>query len=94
VQCQLNVRQELTQARTRAISLARAITRAAGLRIRSGRTETFLIRLAALDLPASMKTTLSPLQSVIEVLDDELTSADEQFAAMVAADPMVNRLTT
>ena len=34
VQSQLNVRQELTQARTRAISLARAITRAAGLRIR------------------------------------------------------------
>lgn len=31
VQCRLNVRQELTQARTRAISLARGITRAAGL---------------------------------------------------------------
>jgi transposase len=52
VQSQLNVRQELVQARTRAISLARAITRAAGLRVRSGRTETFLTRLDALDLPA------------------------------------------
>ena len=41
VQCQLNVRAELTQARTRAISLVRAITRAAGFRIRSGRTERF-----------------------------------------------------
>ena len=30
VQCQLNVRAELTRARTRSISLARAITRAAG----------------------------------------------------------------
>jgi transposase len=37
VQCRLNVRQELTQARTRSISLARSITRTAGLRIRTGR---------------------------------------------------------
>ena len=94
VQCRLNVRSELTQARTRAISLARSITRAAGLRIRSGRTETFLVRLAALDMPASMKSTLSPLRSVIEILDDELLNADEQFEALVAADPMVKRLTT
>ena len=94
VQCQLNVRAELTQARTRAISLARAITRAAGLRIRSGRTETFLARLAALELSASMKATFSPLRSLIEVLDDELTCADERFEAMVAADPVLTRLTT
>ena len=94
VQCRLNVRQEVTQARTRAISLARAITRAAGLRIRSGRTETFLTRLAALELPASMKTTLSPLRSLIEIVDDELVAADAAFSALVAADPMVKRLTT
>jgi transposase len=94
VQCRLNVRQELTQARTRAISLARAITRAAGLRIRSGRTETFLDRLAGLELPAAMKTTLSPLRSIIEVLDDELVNADEGFETMAGADPVVTRLTT
>jgi transposase len=94
VQSQLNVRQELVQARTRAISLARAITRAAGFRVRSGRTETFLTRINALDLPVAMKTTLLPLRSVIEVLDDELASADQQFAALVANDAVVKRLTT
>lgn len=41
-----------------------------------------------------MKTTLSPLRSVIEILDDELLNADEQFEALVAAEPMVKRLTT
>jgi len=41
-----------------------------------------------------MKGTLTPLRSVIEILDDELTTADEQFEAMVAADPIVKRLTT
>lgn len=94
VQCRLNVRRDLTQARTRAISLARGITRAAGFRVRSGRTETFLERLAGLDLTPSMKITLSPLRSVIEVLDDELENADQQFESLVESDPVVKRLTT
>ena len=41
-----------------------------------------------------MKGTLSPLRSVIEILDDELATADEQFENMIAADPIVKRLTT
>jgi transposase len=90
----LNVRRELTDSRTRAILIARAITRAEGFRIRSGRTETFLDRLAALELPASMTATLLPLRSVIEVLDDELAAADDQFAKRVAADPVAQRLMT
>jgi transposase len=94
VQSMLNVRRELTDSRTRAISLARAITRGAGFRIRSGRTETFLDRLAALELPASMTATLLPLRSVIEVLDDELATADDQFATLVADDPVATRLMT
>jgi transposase len=94
VQQMLNVRQELTDSRTRAISLARAITRGAGFRIRSGRTETFLDRLTALDLPESMTATLVPLRTVIEVLDDELATADDHFEKLVAADPVVKRLTT
>ena len=94
VQCRLNVRQELVQARTRAISLTRSITRAIGLRLRGGRTETFLTRLAALDIPPAMTVTLSPLCRVIEVLDHELARADAQFEQVVASDPIVKRLTT
>ncbi|HEX7780602.1 MAG TPA: hypothetical protein VF424_15240, partial [Vicinamibacterales bacterium] len=94
VQSQLNVRQALVQARTRAISLTRAITRAAEFRVRSGRTATFLTRLDALELPAPMTTTLLPLRRLIEVLDDELASADDRFAAMGTNDVVVKRLTT
>jgi transposase len=94
VQAQLNIRRELTDSRTRAISLARAIIRGAGFRIRSGATHTFLRRVTELDVPASMTETLSPLRSVIEVLDEELTRADETFAKLVADDPIVTRLTT
>jgi transposase len=41
-----------------------------------------------------MKATRSPRRSVIEIFDDELASADEQFAALVGTDPIVKRLTT
>jgi transposase len=41
-----------------------------------------------------MKATLVPLRSLIEVLDEELARADDQFAAMVADDDVVKRLTT
>jgi hypothetical protein len=40
------------------------------LRIRSGGAETFLARLAALELSASMKTTLAPLRSLIDTVDE------------------------
>ena len=94
VQAQLNVRRELTDSRTRAISLARAITRGAGLRIRSGSTGSFLVRVAALDLPSSITETLAPLQRLIAVLNEELATADDRFATIAAQDPVVTRLTT
>jgi transposase len=94
VQDDLNVRSELVQARVRAMALARAITRAAGYRLRSGASESFLTRLAALDLPAAMADTLAPLQQVIDVLDHELARADARFATRVATDPVVQRLMT
>jgi len=94
VQWHLNVRRELTDSRTRAISLARAITRGAGLRVRSGSTASFLVRVSALDLPSSISETLTPLQRQIAILNEELVTADERFATIAAQDPVVARLTT
>ena len=94
VQAQLNIRRELTEARTRAISLTRALVRGGGFRIRSGSTDSFLTRVAALDLPLGMTDTLAPMRRVIELLNTELTKADETFATHVAEDCVVRRLTT
>jgi transposase len=94
VQCRLNVRHGLTEARTRASSLTRSMTRAAGLRIRSGRTETFLARVALLEMPSTLQMTIAPLRALIDVLDEELVKADAQFEKRVASDPIVKRLTT
>ena len=94
VQWHLNIRREIVAARTRAISVIRAITRGMGYRIAGGATETFGQRLAALDLPADVTASLSPLRHVMDVLDEELVRADAHFADLVAADPVVKRLTT
>ncbi len=94
MQAHLNVRRELTDSRTRAISLARAITRGAGLRIRSGSTGSFLVRVAALDVPSAIAETLAPLQRVIAVLNDELATADDRLARIAAQHRIVARLTT
>ena len=94
VQWHLNIRHDLVNARTRAIAVARAITRGAGYRIASGATETVVTRLAALDLPTAMRESLAPVHHVMEVLDEELAKADAHFAALTADDPVVKRLTT
>jgi len=94
VQSRLNIRRELTDSRTRAISVARAITRGAGFHLRSGSTESFLNRITALELPSSLTETLSPLRNMIEALNEELARADDTFAQLVAEDPVVTRLTT
>jgi len=94
VQCRLNVRTEITPARTRAISVARAMTRSAGVRIPSGKAEPVATRLCGLERSPAMKETLSPLRTIIEVCTDELAAADAPCEAIGAGDPMVRRLTT
>ena len=75
MQWQLNIRRELVAARTRAISVVRAITRHTGYRIAGGATDTFLQRVADLKLPVPLEETLSPVRKVMEVLDQELAQA-------------------
>jgi transposase len=79
---------------TGAIAVARAITRGAGYRIARGATDTFVTRLATLDLPTAMRESLVPVHHVMEVLDEELAKADAHFAALTADNPVVKRLTT
>lgn len=94
VQTDLNIRRELVDTRTRLISISRAVTRAAGYRLASGVTETFLQRLAALELPAAIADRLRPIHPVITVLEQELAAADTRVATLAASDPVVQRLTT
>ena len=81
-------------ARTRGISVARAITRDAGYRIASGATDRFLQRVAALQLPPALDEALAPIRHVMEVLDEELSCLDTNFETVIADDPVIKRLMT
>jgi transposase len=94
IQAQLLIRDHLIQTRNRAMSMVRALTRAEGLRIRSGSPETFLRRLAALDLSPILHGTLAPLREAIQCMTTQIQAADAQVAALVMQDPMIARLTT
>ena len=91
---QLNVRRELLDARTRLIAVGRAITRWQGYRIAGGATDTFVPRLAAVDLPVAGSESRVPVRSVMELLNQALAAADQRFEALVAEDPSGTRLTT
>jgi transposase len=94
VQIALNVRRELTDSRTRAIAVVRAVIRGAGFRVRSGSTGSFLARVSELALPPSIDETLGPLRTMIKVLTEELARADERFTTIAADNPDVTRLMT
>ena len=94
IQAQLRVRDELVESRSRAISMVRALTRAEGLRLRSGSAETFAHRLASLELSPSLAVTVAPVSQVLICLNEEIRRADIRLAALVTTDPDIARLTT
>jgi transposase len=93
-QVELTVRESLVRTRTRAISTVRALTRAEGLRIPSGKTETFLVRLAVVTMTETLAGALKPLRLSIELLNEEIEAADRRIAAVAKDDPAIARLMT
>jgi len=94
IQAQLNVRDELVHTRGRVISMVRAMTRAEGLRIRSGSPETFLRRLVAVEVSPSLAATVEPLCHLMACVNDQLRMADLRVRDLVTQDPAIARLTT
>ena len=74
--------------------MVRAMTRAVGLRIRTGGPETFLTRLGALELSPALTDTLAPLRTTIATLNEEVATIDEAVGARVRTDPVARRLMT
>lgn len=94
IQAQLRVRDALVESRGRAISRVRALTRAEGLRLRSGSAETFARRLAALDLSPPLAATVAPVCQLLACINAEVRRADTRLTDLVTTDPDIARLTT
>ena len=94
VRRQLRVRDQLVRSRGRTISLMRALVRSEGLRVRPGDADRFGTYVQELPLPDELHAALRPLLAVSKQLTDELAAADAAIVATVAANPVVQRLTT
>ena len=94
VQGDLQVRETLVQMRSALISMVRAMTRAEGLRIPSGTTDSFVPRLDRVALSPSLAATLEPLRRLLACLTEQIDRADTQLAARATQDPTIALLTT
>ena len=91
---QLGIRRQLVRLRTSLISQVRAILRQDGLRLPSGSSATVPARVDRLELPAVVRTVLTPLLDALRALKPLLADEDRRLEQIAGADPVVQRLQT
>jgi transposase len=92
VRGRLGVRDALVRARTRYISLIRALLRQHGYRVPSGSAEGVLHRVRALPLPGRLLSLIAPLLAVMQPLNRQLAYPDEAIEHVAPQDARVQRL--
>jgi transposase len=91
---ELRVRETLVFTRSKYISLIRSILRREGYRVASGAVEKFLDRLSTMSLPDELREEVTPLITVMTVINEKIHEADQQLKAQVTGDPVATRLMT
>jgi transposase len=91
---QLQARDQLVRMRTQVINLMRGQLRSEGLRVRSGRAESFVARYHALDVPATLRVVLEPLVQALTALAPLLAAADAWAQQTAQVDAVTRRLMT
>ena len=92
VRAELVTREALVRTRSRYISVIRARLRAAGWRLRSGDATSFVVRVGELPLEADLLAQVQPLLRVMELLNQEINTADRVLEAKAKAEPIARRL--
>jgi transposase len=94
VRRQLQVRDQLIRMRTQVINLLRGQLRSEGLRIRSGRAESFVTRYRAVATSAALRAVLEPLVHVLSALEPVIATADAWAHDTAHGDTEARRLMT
>jgi transposase len=94
VRRQLQVRDQLIRMRTQIINLLRGQLRSEGLRIRSGRAESFVTRDHAVAVSAALRAVLEPLVQTLAALEPLIAAADAWAQDRAHRDTVARRLMT
>jgi transposase len=90
----LSVRRALVEARAQLISTVRGLVREQGARIPSCHTGSFVSRVRAQQLPTDVVRLIEPLLVLVQGIDTQLASIEEQLAVLCAQEPTIAALTT
>jgi transposase len=91
---QLRVREHLVRMRVRAINGIRALVRAEGVRLGRRLTGSYRTRVAAIELPDTVRPLVEPLLLTIEAITPLIKAADRDLAAAARSDTVARRLMT
>jgi transposase len=90
----LQVRDQLVRMRTQIINVMRGQLRSEGLRVRSGRAESFVTRYQTLAVPAALRAALEPLVHALAALEPLIATADAWAHQTAQGDAVARRLMT
>lgn len=88
----LTMRETLVRTRTRLISVVRSDVRREGRRVPSGAPSSFPTRVRTLALPTAVAESVTPVVTLLELLETQLLLLDTQLAQHVAGDAEMQRL--
>ena len=90
----LLVRRALVEARAQLVTTVRGLAREQGAKIPSCHTGSFVSRVRAQQLPADIAQLIEPLLVLVQGIDTQLSSTEEQLATLCAQEPTIAALTT
>jgi len=90
----LGVRRALVEARAQFVTTARGLVREQGGKIPSCEVENFSKRVRAQKLPPDVTGLIEPLLVLVESIDRQLVSTEEQLIALCSQEPIIAALTT
>jgi transposase len=90
----LQVREQLVRMRTQIINVMRGQLRSEGLRVRSGRAESFVTRYEALAVSAGLRAVFEPLVQALAALAPWIAAADDWAQQAAHGDTVARRLMT
>jgi transposase len=90
----LAVREQLVLTRSRYISFAKSLLRGEGLRLNSVDADRLSRKLEAMELPAVLRQTLTPLIEAMKTLDEQIKITDKELERLAADNETVKRLQT